>query len=220
MPGSCPIKSKVIELAAHPDLALAVEQLSKVYRTGWRLRGIPNAMGESVLDHSIKVVRAALLYPDPDKKLNRFRMVLMAFVHDFAEYKVPDFTPHDKISRDEKYKLERDAMLELVQGAGEEGKLVLSLWEEFEAKVTAESRIVTQMDKLDAALQAFEYEKLGFEVSEFYPYALAKLSDPLLISVLRDLPSLSKSTNAYEFYFHRLQSQTLSGNVKPILVPR
>lgn len=39
------------------------------------------------------------------------------------------------------------------------GGMIVGLWEEYEAAVTPEARLVKQIDKFEFALQAHEYEK-------------------------------------------------------------
>jgi hypothetical protein len=67
--------------------------------------------------------------------------------------------------------------------------------------------LVKQLDQLDAAIQAMEYEKLWYDnVTNFYPYAMWKLSDPVLIKILNIL--LKKEyphINAYDQYFSLLK---------------
>lgn len=200
------IISQIERISANPKIKAAIEQLSKVYRTGWKRRGIPDSIGETVLEHSKKVFQAALIYSTRDPKLNRNRMAIMAFFHDIAEYTIPDFTPHDNIDSSKKHELERAAIVELISDSDSNGKLILSLWEEYASRSTPEAKIVAQLDKLDAAIQAFEYEKLGFDVSEFYSHAESKLTDPILLKILRDLLKSPKETRAYDFYFERLYS--------------
>lgn len=144
-----------------------------------------------------------MLYPV--KNLNRQRMVLMACFHDLAEFEVHDYTPHDLILPEEKHELERSAILKLIDSTGEDGELILNLWLEYEAQLTSESKLVYQLDKLDAAIQAFEYEKLGFDVSEFFTYTQQKISDPLLSHIFSSLLKRERpAQNSYLQYFEAL----------------
>lgn len=182
----------------------ALNDLDRKFRSGWQRRGIPDEIGETVLSHSKKVYQAALLYPTEARGLNKARMALMAFFHDIAEHVVPDFTPHDKITPADKHEMERQAIMRLVEG-DEGAALILELWEEYEAQVTEEAKLVYQFDKLDAAIQAFEYGKLGYDVSEFFSYTEKKLSDPHLIKIFADLQKRENpDQNYYDQYFKAL----------------
>lgn len=81
------------------------------------------------------------------------------------------------------------------------------MWIEFEARQTFEAKILFQLDKLDAAIQALEYEKEGHSsVTDFYPDTLQKLSDPILKKIFEIL--LRKEfahVSFYEQYFLLLE---------------
>lgn len=137
--------------------------------------------------------------------LHRVRMGLMAYFHDFAEYKLPDYTPHDDISANDKHRLERITLENLLRGTGLEGKLILELWHEYEQQKTPGAQMVLQLDKLDAAIQALVYEKQGYDVAEFFPYTMKKLTDAKLIRIFSDLLETRNSEiNFYSVYFAQL----------------
>lgn len=173
----------------------------------WRAdRNIPKEIAETVLQHSKKVAKAASIYwehfPDIDMK----KLVRMAKTHDFAEYKEKDYIPWE-ISKEEKHAREKAVMLELKDSMGEKGEELFDTWMEHERWETQESQIIKQLDKLDAAIQAMEYEKLWHDnVKNFYPYTLWKLTDPILIKILefllkREYPEI----NTYDQYFLLLE---------------
>jgi 5'-deoxynucleotidase YfbR-like HD superfamily hydrolase len=78
---------------------------------------------------------------------------------------------------------------------------------EFEKQETKEAKIVKKLDQLDACIQAMEYEKLGYDnVRNFYPYTLERLTDPVLIKILKILLEKKYPTiNLYEQYFTLLE---------------
>eukprot|EP00058_Branchiostoma_floridae_P015962 XP_002601450.1 hypothetical protein BRAFLDRAFT_245862 [Branchiostoma floridae] len=130
----------------------------RVPRTGWVLRGVQNV--ESVADHMYRMAIMAFLL-DGEGGLNRDKCIKIALVHDMAESIVGDIAPADGISKEEKHRQEKEAMLHL-SGlvGGEVGKELYSLWEEYEMESTAEAKAVKDLDKFDMVLQAFEYETL------------------------------------------------------------
>lgn len=79
------------------------------------------------------------------------------------------------------------------------GQEIYDLWVEFEARRTLEANILFQLDKLDASIQALEYEKMGHSsVTDFYPDTLQKLSDPILKKIFQIL--LRKEYTHVSFY--------------------
>jgi putative hydrolase of HD superfamily len=179
--------------------------LDKV-RTWWTNRNIPQEIAETVLQQSKKVAKAASIYWKHCTDIDIKKLVTMALTHDFAEYKEKDYIPWE-ITKEEKHRREKVVMMELKESMGEKGEQLFNIWMEHEQWETKESQIVHQLDKLDAAIQAMEYEKLWHDsVKEFYPYTLWKLTDPVLMQILEFL--LKKEyleINTYDQYFLLLE---------------
>jgi putative hydrolase of HD superfamily len=116
---------------------------------------------ESVAAHSWGVAFLALLRCPP--QLDRHRVLTMALLHDLAEVRVGDLTPHDGVPPDVKHSRERAAMQAMLGHRPD----LLDLWEEAEACVTPEARFVKLLDRVDMGLQAERYMDAGHEVSEF-----------------------------------------------------
>lgn len=179
-------------------------------RTWWKKRNIAEEIAETVLQHVNKVVKAAHLYWLNHPELDLQKMLAMARCHDTAEYKEEDYIPQQygwEISLEEKHAREKAVMMELRDFFGEKGQKMFDIWMEFEACITPEAKIVKQLDKLDAAVQAMEYEKLWYtNVIEFYPHAMEHLSDPVLKNILTIL--LKKEypyINSYDQYYALLK---------------
>lgn len=126
--------------------AMALKDLA---RAGWRRVGV--AAPESVAAHSWGVAFAALLRCPPH--LNREKVLIMAILHDLAEVRVGDITPHDGISKAEKHRLEHAAMAELLLDHPE----LLALWHESETRQSPEACFLKEMDLLDMGLTAQHY---------------------------------------------------------------
>lgn len=147
-------------------------KLKKLKRTGWIRSGVVDPESDS--DHMHRAAVCAMLVPTtlPDGTLiDRDRCIRMALTHDLCEAIAGDFTPHCKISKEEKHRLERDAMLEIrtmLEGSPV-GQELLDLWEEYEAGTTPESRFVKDIDKFEMILQADEYEvDQGLQLDSFF----------------------------------------------------
>ncbi|KAI6044462.1 HD domain-containing protein [Pisolithus marmoratus] len=119
---------------------------------------IPNP--ESIADHMCRM--AILAMCTSDASLDIPKCVLMCIVHDLAEAQVGDITPSEGISKEEKRQLEAEAMHNFVHDMLHRSEAALkieALWKEYEEQQTKEARFVKDLDRLEMALQAREYEK-------------------------------------------------------------
>lgn len=190
------------------DLLEQAGRLKRLRRKGWVDRGVVGP--ESVADHSYRlgllVLLAGSLYPG----LDVCRAVVLALVHDLPEALAGDWTPFDRELEAgvdpsqlfrrlpryspefdaEKTARERAALRQMVGGLPEAlGQLLSEAWEEYEAGVTPEARLVRQLDKLETALQAVEYraEQPGVTIDSFLLGAEAECVDPLARGLLHAL---------------------------------
>ena len=143
------------------DRALAAEamRLKEVVRAGWKRVGLPHP--ESVAAHSWGVALLALLRCPP--ALDRHKLLAMAVLHDLAEVRVGDLTPHDGVTREEKHRREGEAMDALLAHRPD----LRAIWDEAEAGVSAEARFLKQLDKAEMGMQAERYAEHGFDTAEF-----------------------------------------------------
>ncbi len=167
-----------------PDYAKVT--LFDVKRAGWVKRGISNP--ESVFDHSIglsQLIRDYMrkvqnLIPrnlSETTKSMAIRMEHMAKIHDMSEAIVTDFTPQDKISEEDKHRVELLAakvIFEAPQFA--KGLALVTEYIEQESPV---SHLVHDFDKIHAVIGALYFEskypdKIGL-FKEFYDYALPRM---------------------------------------------
>lgn len=143
------------------EFALTVGKLKSLKRTGWVRRNVPNP--ESVADHSFRTaILAMTLSPQVDADINK--SVKMALIHDVGEAIIGDVVAAswDGKSFDiplllKKHQEETAAVHDIFSLI--EDKVSPTLFEEFQAKQTIEAKLVTEVDKLDMAIQAYEYEK-------------------------------------------------------------
>jgi 5'-deoxynucleotidase YfbR-like HD superfamily hydrolase len=160
-----------------------VGRLKDLPRAGWVRKGIPDP--ESVADHSFRTAVLALALAkemgvDPD------RLLRLVIVHDLPESDpdVGDITPFCGVDRDEKRRRERAAMERLCAGMPE----LLACWLEYDEGNTPEAQAAHELDALEMALQAREYEaRHGVDLSEFRASARAKVRHPALIRLLDEL---------------------------------
>jgi putative hydrolases of HD superfamily len=135
-----------------------VLHLKQVFRKGWLERGLPPARCESVAEHSFGNAMLCLLLAQQQPNLNVEKILRMALVHDLGEVYVGDLTPTDAVAPAEKYALEKQAVLKILSDLPA-GETLLANWEEYEAQVTPEAQFVKQVDRLEFALQAAQYQQ-------------------------------------------------------------
>ncbi|KAJ3142023.1 hypothetical protein HK101_003328 [Irineochytrium annulatum] len=159
---------------------LLIGRLKTTKRAGWVRNSIH--LPESIADHMhrmgvMSLVMSSLpVSAESERPPDMNRVVRMSIVHDLAECIVGDITPHDGVADSTKYDLESRAMDELVKDLGAEGSEIRALWEEYEAGVTEEARLVKDLDKLEMLVQAYEYEKdQGVELGEFFESTVGRI---------------------------------------------
>lgn len=165
--------------------------LKQLYRQGWLQRGIPAQQCESVAEHTFGVAVLALFLAEIyAPELDLLKVMRMALLHDFGEIYAGDLTPAHEVSRDEKYRLEQQAVRRVLAKLPR-GAAYVALWEEYEAGHSPEARFVRQLDRLEMALQASVYEHQGLaDLSEFFAAVRPALARPELQALLGQLETL------------------------------
>eukprot|EP01024_Parvocaulis_polyphysoides_P072816 TRINITY_DN9292_c0_g6_i1.p1 TRINITY_DN9292_c0_g6~~TRINITY_DN9292_c0_g6_i1.p1 ORF type:complete len:193 (+),score=38.49 TRINITY_DN9292_c0_g6_i1:159-737(+) len=151
------------------DFLQLMQNLKTTKRTGWVKRNVKDP--ESIADHMYRMAAACFALKGK-VQVDHGHCMKIAIVHDMAESIVGDFTPHCNVTKEEKYKLEKNAIEKIQKMLGEESegaKEVVELWNEYEKGETPAAKIVKDLDKLEMILQAHEYEKQqGAELQEFF----------------------------------------------------
>lgn len=166
------------------ELFSTIHKLKTVVRSGWLLHGVPD--GESIADHSFQVATMAMFLA-PKVGVDQTKSVLMALIHDIGESIIGDEITERGSSRlpnhTQKQQNERNAVRLILDKAGM--KEYLQLFDEFVENVTPEAQFVRQIDKLETAIQAHEYElSSGIDLSEFYVNARKHVINPILLQLL------------------------------------
>ena len=160
------------EILALREVLLEAVKLKALPRTGGVRSGVESP--ESVAAHSWGVAWLVLaLCPE---HIDREAALAMAVIHDLAEVRTGDLTPHCGVAPDRKRLLEWRALQALLRPTPAWQELG-SFWQEFEAQASLEARFVRSCDKLDMALQAQRYAHTGLDLDEFLRSALAELTD-------------------------------------------
>jgi putative hydrolase of HD superfamily len=131
--------------------------LKRISRAGWVDAGIYQP--ESVADHTLRTTILCMLYADINC-LDTLKLIRMALIHDLPETLIGDLMPSQKSERtkeNEEYTLQQIfSLLPVMQKEN-----YLAVWNEYKLGRTKEAKAVHQIDKIEMALQAKEYEKFG-----------------------------------------------------------
>ena len=161
------------------ELVATLFDLKRIKRTGWLDRGAPPDAVESVADHSFLTALVAWLVALDRPDLDADRVLKLAVIHDIAEAivgDIPPYAPDDvpdasdpdalqaffsvrhrrtDVAAEEKRAAEQLAIQHLAtRMPPTAGAAVLDLWEEYEARETAEARFVKEVDTLEAFLES------------------------------------------------------------------
>lgn len=138
-------------------------QLKYKIRSGWdNLHwDISSQRRESIAEH---IYSACILAIAMDSEFNTgldiYKVIIMLVLHELGEVKIGDITPFDDITREEKTKMEHEAM-KCVLGDLLKADEYYDLLVEFDERKTKESIFAYHCDKLDADLQAKIYQDMG-----------------------------------------------------------
>lgn len=206
--------------AAILGLVAQAGALKRLPRTGWLHIGVPRP--ESVADHSYRVALLTLLAAAADPALNLARALTIALVHDLPEAIAGDSTPFDEAlteadvdreslfrsrpaysaaAADAKRRAEEAALEQLSAGLpGPLAALLRAAWQDYESGTCAEARLVRQVDKLEALLQALEYrgEQPELPIASFEIGTRAAVDDPALRALLDAMVARFGQTGADE----------------------
>lgn len=164
-----------------------IVHLKQLYRQGWILRGIEPAYCESVAEHSYGNAMLCLMLLPRHPELDALKVLKLALVHDLGEAYVGDITPQDNVPKEEKNRLEADAVRKILEKLPG-GESLIDDWLEYEHQESPEAQFVKQIDRLELAMQASVYHSQGrVDPDEFHAAASKYLVSPELISEMEAL---------------------------------
>ena len=170
------------------DFFKNASNLKNISRQGW-IDELSIKHPESVADHSYSMAIMAMIISDLDN-YNSEKILKMVLLHDLAESKIGDFTPN-KISKNEKEKLENNAFNEIIEQLPNSIKSEYDeIWKEYQNNSSLEAQIVHQIDKLEMALQAKIYQKSGLSkenITTFLETAKSDITHPKLKDILNQI---------------------------------
>jgi putative hydrolase of HD superfamily len=153
------------------EVLLHAQRLKQVPRTGWALRGVPQA--ESVADHSFGVAFTALVLAGAiDQPVDTAKVLTIALLHDLSESVIGDLpTPSNAhFPPGAKTQAEAAVLRQLLAQAPDNDQWQ-TWWREFEDRSSAEGRLVRDADHIDMLIQAYVYEQTtgNRRLGEFWP---------------------------------------------------
>jgi putative hydrolase of HD superfamily len=181
------------------------DNLKRVPRTGWLLRGIPPSAVENVAGHShTTTILAYLLAKQVNQEVDFTRLLLMALFHDLPEAEIGDIPISaqraDPSLLEAKEQAENLAMKRILNFLPKEiHSFFLDTWKEYLKGETLEARLVEAADRLATAVHAVELIKSGYPSQRFTPFinhAETTLAE-LQLSIANDLVAELRKTVAY-----------------------
>ncbi|MGE5328956.1 MAG: HD domain-containing protein [Deltaproteobacteria bacterium] len=168
----------------------------QVYHKGWLEdgRNVPKEKCETIGDHTYGAVVYGLIIAKMYRpELNLLRVLELIIVHDLAESLVGDITKADGISSEQKYELEKAAMIYLF-GSFPAGDYFIALWEEFEEKKTPEAKFANDMDKADMGIEGGIklLQGYGSGILEIFNHAVHHVKDETAAELLQEITTLIK----------------------------
>ncbi|RLE60035.1 MAG: phosphohydrolase [Thermoprotei archaeon] len=168
-----------------------INAAKNLVRTGWMLKGVPPAIGETVSQHSWEAAIISLIVSSKLREkglnVNPYKASTIALVHDLIEGKTGDIPRYSSIilgSR--KDKLEKTALTE----TGLDNAIEKLLIEWFEQK-TFESKIAKFSDLLSTYIQAKRYiDNCYKDVKEIADSSLAEAK-----KIANSIPGLNDVLN-------------------------
>ena len=162
------------------------DNLKRVLRTGWLLRGVPPSIVENVAAHShTTAMLAYLLALQAEKPVDLHQVLLMAIIHDIPESEIGDIPMSaqraDPRIRLAKEKAEKKAMQKILALLPKEIQpTIRDAWLRYAKGDSLEARLVEAADRLATALHAAQLVKSGFPpetFQEFVNHAESKVVD-------------------------------------------
>jgi len=153
-------KSEIVRLL---ELLLDGNQLKRIPRSGWLLRGVGPAETESVAEHTCGTALTALFLTELiDEEIDMARLLAMCLLHDLPETQLMDLPPSAArhLTPAGKRQAEESALHCLLSGVRASQELH-ALWTEFEEASSVEGRLARDADKLEMMIQAACYERAG-----------------------------------------------------------
>ncbi len=191
--------------------------LKNIYRQGW----IKSLIGpkkifeiESIADHSWSVAMLAITIIEKyNLDYDITKCMKLSIIHELGEIYGGDFTPIDKISKEEKHKIERESIQKLLNTISFKTDF-LELWEEYERQETKEAIFIKQLDKLECIMQGSSY---GLDIY-YMKNGNDKINLPYLKEILDEIKEITMN-NEIPFVIKNKINQELLKYIEDEIFP-
>lgn len=194
-------------------------KLKHLIRTGWKNWHVKSDRLESVAEHIYGTQMLAIaINSEYEYDIDILKVIFMLAIHELGETIIGDLTPF-QISKDEKRKIEHNAIHEILSGLID-GDSIEKILIEFDEHKTKESLFAFWCDKLECDLQCKLYDEDGLvdlnkqsDNNSFYDeevQALLKDNDSWSTMWLK----FSQNKYGYDDNFKAISNYALSKKIK------
>ena len=134
-------------------------KLKEIVRSGWKQWNVPRERLESVAEHVFSTcILAIAIESEYHYNIDLSKVLMMLVLHETEEIVIPDITPCDGVSAEEKVTIGHKAVEQVLSNLNKSEEYK-SLIFEFDAHQTPESIFAYMCDKLDADIMSLYYDK-------------------------------------------------------------
>jgi len=170
------------------DFSEIIGKLKVVNRSGW-ISQVGITAPESVADHSFRSAILAMCMGDM-LGFDTEKLIRMLLLHDIQETITGDYDYYlkEEIGKQTVKLQERIAIKNILSRLPTKLKRkYYAIWKEYEDKTTREAMLANDIDKTEMLLQAFEYEKEGYDsekLEAFWTSVQSKIKTPIIQDLL------------------------------------
>lgn len=196
-------------------------KLKNIIRTGWKDWNVKKERLESVAEHIFGTQMLAIaMKSEYQYDVDIMKVIFMLAIHELGETIIGDLTQF-QISKEEKIKIEHDAVKEILSNLLEE-KQIEELFLEFDSHKTKEAIFAYQCDKLECDLQSKLYDEEGC-VDLNHQENNKTMNNKLVKQLLQEKNSWSEmwlkfgqSIYPYDDNFIAVSNYALNNNIKKL----
>ena len=171
------------------NFTLKIGKSKKILRSGWVREKVKDP--ESVAEHSFRLSVITMIISE-QLGLDKEKLIQMAILHDLGELVTGDLVwSRGKVidikKRSKKEEMEKNGIKKIFDLIGMD-KQYTNLYEEMIERRTEEAKFFWQIDKLEMAIQALEYEKSDNKnLEEFFINADLQIHSPYLKKIMKEV---------------------------------
>ena len=144
------------------DFYATTHKLKELVRNGWKQWRVDVTRLESVAEHIYGCQMLAFaMISEFQLDINLEKVLIMLVFHELGENVIGDYTIHDNITKEEKYKKEWQAICNILSPLKNK-EYVLNLLDDFMHKRSKEALFAYYIDKFECDIQCKYYDEMGF----------------------------------------------------------